>query len=263
MEDRSHRDIFKRREDPTETKDFCYGMKPVEEAVKAGKTIDKLLVQKGLQGEAWNDLSKLLAENEIAINYVPFEKLNRVTRKNHQGIIAFISPVPFYDIEQVLPMLYEEGKTPFILALDGITDVRNFGAICRTAYCAGVDAIIVPEKGGAAINGDAVKTSAGAMFNLKICKVRFIDKTLEFLKMSGLKVIACTEKESEKYHSQDLTGPAVLVMGSEDKGISEGNLKLADIRAGIPMIGDLGSLNVSVAAGVLLYEIFKQRNHEI
>ena len=265
---KDHKKIFHRKpqkeaEDhlfPDGTKDFCFGIKPVQEALEAGKTLDKVLVQKGLQGEAWQELQELLKEHEVQTQYVPIEKLNRITRKNHQGIIAFISPVGFHDLEQLLPTIYEEGRTPFFLVLDGITDVRNFGAICRTAYAAGVDAVIVPQKGGAAINADAVKTSAGALFKLKVCKAKVLPRSIEYLKASGLKIVAVTEKESKMHSDLELKGPIALVMGAEDKGISPSCLELADLQAGIPMIGDIDSLNVSVAAGVMLYEIIRQRN---
>ena len=161
--------------------DFIFGLRPVMEAIEAGKTIDKIFLQNALQGEIYQELKTLLSKHKIRPNYVPVEKLNRFTRKNHQGVVAFISDVPFEKIEDVLPQLFEEGKTPFILILDSLTDVRNFGAICRTAECVGIHAIVLPEKGAAPINSDAIKTSAGAIYNLRICKEKILALTVDFL----------------------------------------------------------------------------------
>lgn len=242
-----------------EESNFVIGIHPTLEAISAGKTIDRVLMQSGLRGEATKKLEQILREHQIPMQYVPLQKMQRVTRKNHQGVIAFISPVEFQSIEQIVPGLFESGKTPLLLVLDGLTDVRNFGAITRTAECNGVDAIIVPEKGFAQINEGAVKSSAGALLTAKICRVSNLVKTLKYLKNSGIQLIACTEKASDYLSQADFSMPSCLVMGGEEKGISMEILRLADVSCKIPMFGDIQSLNVSVACGVALYEANRQR----
>lgn len=242
-----------------EKNDFIFGIRAVIEAIKAGKTIDKLLVRKGINSELFNELTDLIKENHLSYQTVPDQKLNRITRKNHQGVIALISPVPFYDFDEIITRTYENGETPFILYLDQITDVRNFGAIVRTAECAGVHAIIVPEKGAAQINADAVKTSAGALHYVPICKTKNAHYTLVNLQQNGLKIFAASEKAESKYSEKDFKVPSVIVMGSEEKGISSDILNLADELVQIPISGKIESLNVSVATGILLYEVVKQR----
>jgi 23S rRNA (guanosine2251-2'-O)-methyltransferase len=190
---------------------------------------------------------------------VPGEKLDRITRKNHQGIIAYISAVEYANIEELMPLLFETGKTPLILILDGITDVRNFGAIARSAECAGVHAIIIPEKGAAQVNADAVKTSAGALLRIPICRVRRLSESLKFLKNSGLQVLAATEKGADYYYKVDMTLPTAIIMGAEDTGVYVENLKLADKNIKIPILGEIESLNVSVAASLIIYEAVRQR----
>ncbi|MDA3928295.1 MAG: 23S rRNA (guanosine(2251)-2'-O)-methyltransferase RlmB [Prolixibacteraceae bacterium] len=240
--------------------DFIFGIRAIIEAIRSGKIIDKLLIKKGLQGELFQELTELMIENNLNYQTVPEQKLNRITRKNHQGVIGFISPVPFYDFDEIITQTYENGETPFLLFLDQITDVRNFGAIVRTAECAGVHAIIVPEKGSAQISADAVKTSAGALHYVPICKVRNAYKTLSSLQKNGLKVFAATEKAAIDYSKGDYSAPCAIVMGSEESGISNEILSLADELIKIPILGKIESLNVSVAAGVLMYEVVKQRN---
>lgn len=240
--------------------DFIFGIRAVIEAIRSGKTIDKVLVKKGLAGELFQELNELIKENHLNMQSVPEQKLNRVTRKNHQGVIAFVSPVPFYDFNEIITRVYENGETPFILYLDQITDVRNFGAIVRSAECAGVHAIIIPEKGSAQINADAIKTSAGAINYVPICKVRSAHHTLITLQESGLKIFAATEKAQNIYSLGDYTTPCVVVMGSEEDGISNEILKIADELIKIPILGKIESLNVSVATGVILFEVVKQRN---
>ncbi|MFA9391729.1 MAG: 23S rRNA (guanosine(2251)-2'-O)-methyltransferase RlmB [Prolixibacteraceae bacterium] len=239
--------------------DFIFGIRAIIEAIRSGKIIDKLLVKKGLQGELFQELSDLIKENQLHYQLVPEEKLNRITRKNHQGVIGFISPVPFYNFDEIVTRTYEQGQVPFFLYLDEITDVRNFGAIVRSAECAGVHAIIVPEKGSAQINADAVKTSAGALHYVPICKVRSPYNTIRSLRDNGLKVIAATEKAASNYYSGDYKVPCVLVMGSEEHGISNDILSIADELVKIPIQGKIESLNVSVATGILLFEVVKQR----
>ncbi|PKP32978.1 MAG: 23S rRNA (guanosine(2251)-2'-O)-methyltransferase RlmB [Bacteroidetes bacterium HGW-Bacteroidetes-16] len=244
----------------TPNQDFIYGAWPVMEALKASKEFEKVLIQHGLRNEVIKEVISELKHLDIPFQFVPIEKLNRVTRKNHQGIIAYLSPVTFSRIEQVLPEIYEKGEDPFLLILDKITDVRNFGAILRTASCTGVHAVVVPVKGTALLNSDTVKSSAGAIYTLPICRSENLKDSIEYLKNSGLKILAATEKGEEVYYNEKLTGPVALIMGSEGEGISPEYLKRSDLLVRIPMAGTIDSLNVSVAAGVLLYEIFRQRN---
>lgn len=239
--------------------DFIFGLRPVIEAIEADKTIDKIFLQNGLQGPNIAELKKLLAKHGIRPNYVPVEKLNRFTRKNHQGVVAFISDVPFHKIEDVLPQIFEEGKTPFLLILDRLTDVRNFGAICRTAECVGVDAVIIPEKGASPINSDAIKTSAGAIYNIKICKEKNLAHTVDFLQQSGIQIFACTEKAQKLIYEVDFTQPCAIVMGNEETGISKEVLHHSDEKIKLPIEGKTQSLNVSVACGAVLYEAVRQK----
>ena len=240
--------------------DYIFGIRPIIEAIESGKTIDKLLIQKGLHNDLFAQLWKIVRLRRINYKHVPIEKINRITRKNHQGVIAFISPIDFYNINNIIPELYENGETPLILILDRITDIRNFGAICRTAECAGVDAIVVPEQNTAAINSDAIKTSAGALYNIKICKTWNLKRLLQFLHDSGIQVIACTEKTNNNISNINYTIPTAIIMGSEEDGISSEFLKLADKKGKIPMYGKINSLNVSVSTGIILYEVMRQRN---
>lgn len=239
--------------------DFIFGLRPVIEAIEAGKTIDKIFMQNALQGEIYHELKQLLAKQKIRPNYVPVEKLNRFTRKNHQGVVAFISDVPFETIQDVLPQLFEEGKTPFLLILDRLTDVRNFGAICRTAECVGIDAIILPEKGAAPINSDAIKTSAGAIYNIRICKEKNLAHAVDFLQQSGVMVYAATEKAEKLVYEADFSVPCAVVMGNEETGISKEVLHHSDEKIKLPIRGKTQSLNVSVACGAILYEAVRQK----
>jgi 23S rRNA (guanosine2251-2'-O)-methyltransferase len=239
--------------------EWIYGLRPLMEAVQAGKEVEKVLIQKGLTGSTFRELMPLLKAHKIPYQMVPVEKLNRVTRKNHQGIIAFLSPVSFYQIEQILPGIYEEGKEPFILVLDRVTDVRNFGAILRTAHSAGVHAVLIPDKGAASLNSGTVKSSAGAIYKIPICREHNLKEALAYLKNSGLQIAAVTEKAEKLHFEENLMGPLALIMGSEGEGISAEYLKLADLKVKIPMLGEIESLNVSVAAAVLMYEVVRQR----
>jgi len=240
-----------------ETKIF--GIRAVIEAINSGETIDKVFVQKGLKGELFFELDKLLRKHSINTSYVPIEKLNRLSNKNHQGVVAQISPIEFHDLETLVLNVIESGKTPLFLLLDQISDVRNFGAIIRTAECTGVNGIIIQKKGGAPVNGDTIKTSAGAVFKMPICKVDHIKDAMFYLQASGIKVIAATEKTDNTIYDVSFKEPCALIMGSEGKGISPSVIKLADDKAKLPMYGDIGSLNVSVACGAFLYEIVRQR----
>ena len=242
-----------------EEKDFIFGIRAVIEAVKSGKQIDKLMIRSGLKGELFFELMELVREMQIPTQYVPNERINRVTMKNHQGVLAFISPIEFQNIENILPTLYEQGKNPLIVVLDKVTDVRNFGAITRTAECANVDAVIIPEKGSARISADAVKTSAGALHKIPVCRVKNLSKTLKFLQESGIQIVAATEKADDLYYKVDFNIPTAILLGSEDKGVEIEYLRSADQMVKIPILGEIESLNVSVAASILMYEAVKQR----
>ncbi len=236
---------------------IIFGFHSITEAIKANKTIDKVLIKKNLKSNLFQECFSLIRQYGIPFQYVPQEKLNRITRANHQGIIALVSAVEYQDIEQLLPMIYEEGKEPFILILDGITDVRNFGAIARTAVSAGVDAIITSKKNSALINSDAIKTSSGALNTLPVCRVNNLSETISFLQQSGLTIYGASEKSESYYFSNPIQSPVGIVMGAEDKGLSPEVLKKVDYLVKIPMIGNMDSLNVSVACGILLYEVVR------
>jgi len=239
--------------------DMVYGIRPVMEAIDSGKEAEKVFIQKGLRSDNFGELMKMIKDRSIPYQIVPIEKLNRLTRKNHQGVVAYISPVVFYQIEDILPGIYEEGKTPFILVLDRITDVRNFGAILRTAECTGVDAVIIPAKNSAQLNSGTIKSSAGAIYKVPICRSDNLKTSLDYMQQSGLMLVAATEKAKQTCFETALTGPLALLMGSEGEGISGEYLKKVDMEVRIPLLGEIESLNVSVATGVLLYEVVRQR----
>jgi len=239
---------------------FIFGIHPVIEAIKSGKEMDRVLLQKNLRGESFRELFNLIRELEIPFQFVPVEKLNRLSKQNHQGVIAYVTDMTYQKIEDILPGVYENGRVPLILLLDGITDVRNMGAIARTAECAGVDAILLPIKGSAMINAEAIKTSAGALYKVPVCRIANAKEAVVLMKDSGLTVMAATEKGNRVYTSVDFSSPTLLIMGSEGAGISEELLGLCDETIMIPLAGEIGSLNVSVACGVLLFEIIRQRN---
>lgn len=236
-----------------------FGIRTVIEAIKAGKQIDRLLIKQGLQGALYRELMTEVKKYSIAYQIVPLERIELVTRKNHQGVLAWLSLVEFQSISNLLPMIYEKGEDPLFIALDGVSDVRNFGAIVRSAECLGAHAIIIPEKGSARITADAIKTSAGALHSFPVCREKSLVRTIEYLKESGLKVICAGEKSGKIISESILDGPLVLIMGSEDKGISRELITLADHQVRIPMTGSIESLNVSVASGIMLYEISRQR----
>lgn len=243
--------------------EMIFGTRAIIEAIQAGKKIDKILMRRDLASDLSRQLYSLIKETNIPLQRVPQEKLDRLTRKNHQGAIAFISAVTYQSLEQIVPFLYEQGKTPFIVLLDGITDVRNFGAIARTCECAGVDAIVIPARNSVSVNADAVKTSAGALHTIPVCKENTITDAIRFLKECGYTIIAATERASQLYDKVDYTVPVALVMGSEDMGISSDNLRLATHLVRIPLFGTIASLNVSAAAAVLTYEVVRQRNVDL
>ena len=242
--------------------DCIFGLRPIIEAIKAGKQIDRLLIRQGLQGSLYQELMIEVKTHGINFQIVPVERIELVTRKNHQGVLAWLALIEFQHISNILPTIFERGIDPLLIALDGVSDVRNFGAIVRSADCLGAHAVIIPEKGSARITADAIKTSAGALHTFPVCRERSIVRTVEYLKESGLRVICADEKRGDFADKTDLTGPAVLIMGAEDKGISRELNELADTMVRIPMSGKIGSLNVSVASGILLYEIARQRNNQ-
>lgn len=238
---------------------LVFGMRAVIEAIDAGRTIDKILVKKELTGELSKELFAKIKQHDIVVQRVPVEKLNRITSKNHQGVVAFISPVTYYRCEDLIPMLYDEGKIPMLLVLDGITDTRNFGALARTADSAGIDAIIIPERGSVSVTPEAIKTSAGALFHVPVCREKNIAEILKILKENGISVVGASEKTEKLYTDVDFTIPVAIVMGAEDTGISERALRECDELAAIPMLGNVASLNVSVAGAIMMYEGVKQR----
>ncbi|MGI9560619.1 MAG: 23S rRNA (guanosine(2251)-2'-O)-methyltransferase RlmB [Flavobacteriaceae bacterium] len=236
-----------------------YGLRAILEAIEADKSIDKIFLQKGLRGELFAELEKKIRKKGLNFSYVPVEKLNRLTPSNHQGAVAQISPISFYDLDALVTAVKETKKHPLFLVLDQLSDVRNFGAIIRTAECTGVDGIIIQKKGSAPINGDTIKTSAGAVFNIPICKVDHIKDALYYFQASDIKIVAATEKTENSLYITDFTKGCAIVMGSEGKGISPSVLKIVDAKAKLPMFGNIASLNVSVACGVFLYEAVRQR----
>lgn len=242
-----------------ETK-YIFGIRAVIEAIEAGKEIDKILVKKDLSSELAEELLKTAREHKVMVQKVPIEKINRITRKNHQGVLAFLSAVTYHKLEYVVPQLYEDGKTPFVVLLDGLTDVRNFGAIARTCDCAGVDAIVIPERNSVSVGADAVKTSAGALHYIPVCREHSLTWAVKFLKDSGYKIYGASEKATQSYIAPDYTTPVAIILGSEEKGISDEILRLCDGLVAIPEYGHINSLNVSVAAGIMIYEVVRQRN---
>jgi 23S rRNA (guanosine2251-2'-O)-methyltransferase len=243
-----------------EEKNFIFGIRSIIEAIKAGKTIDKLFIQRGLHNDLFAELWKLVRVRRINYKHVPLEKINRLTKKNHQGVFAFISPIEFHKIEDMIPQIFESGRTPLIIILDRITDVRNFGAIARTCECVGVDTILIPEQNSAAINADAVKTSAGALHKIPICRTWNLKLSIQFLKDSGIQIIGCTEKTQSNIYEANFKKPTAIILGSEEDGVSSEFLKMCDLKTKIPMSGKISSLNVSVATGVISYEALRQRN---
>ena len=240
--------------------EMIFGIRAIIEAIQADKEIDKIIIKNDMQSEPAKELFAALKNKpHISVQRVPMERINRYTRKNHQGAIAFISQASYQRIDDIVPFLFENGKNPFIIVLDGVTDVRNFGAIARTAECAGVDAIIIPVKGGATVNADAIKTSAGALHTIPVCKEKNLTDVVKFLKNCGIRVIAATEKSSKNYTEGNFSDPVAIVMGAEDTGVSPDILRLCDEMVQIPIKGNISSLNVSVAAGVLMYETVRQR----
>lgn len=242
-----------------ERNEYIFGIRAVMEAIEAGKDIDKILIKKDLQGELASELFDLIRQYRIVTQKVPVERINKITRKNHQGVVAILSAVTYHSLENLVPQIYEEGMLPFVVVLDGITDVRNFGAISRTCECVGANAVVIPERGSVTVNADAVKTSAGALHYLPVCREKNVVTAVKFLKDNGYRIVAASEKAQITYTQADYTGPVAIVMGAEDSGISPEVLRLCDTMVSIPQFGNIGSLNVSVAAGVMMYEVVRQR----
>ncbi|WP_010251394.1 23S rRNA (guanosine(2251)-2'-O)-methyltransferase RlmB [Myroides injenensis] len=236
-----------------------FGIRAIMEAIEAGKDIDKVFIQKEANGELMNELIKTLKKNNINFSYVPIEKLNRLTKKNHQGAIGSIAPIKFVSLESLVESTLEKKDKPLFVILDQVSDARNFGAIIRTAVCCGADGIIISKNGAAPVNGDTVKTSAGAVFNIPICKVDHIKDAVFYLQGSGIITLGATEKSDKEIYDVDLNVPLAIIMGSEDKGINPSVLKVIDEKAKLPMFSSIDSLNVSVACGAFLYEAIRQR----
>ncbi|MDR1331520.1 MAG: 23S rRNA (guanosine(2251)-2'-O)-methyltransferase RlmB [Tannerella sp.] len=239
--------------------DLVFGIRAVMEALLAGREIDRILVRKDLQGDLFRELYAALKDRHVAVQHVPVERLNRITRGNHQGVIAFVSAIAYHRLEQVVPFVYEQGRDPFIVLLDGITDVRNFGAIARTCECAGVDAIVIPSRGSVTVNADAVKTSAGALHVIPVCREPSIRQSIRLLRDSGVTVYAASEKAAKNYTEVPYDRPVAIVAGAEDTGVAAENLRICDEIIKIPLFGTIASLNVSVATSVALYECVRQR----
>ncbi len=236
-----------------------FGIRAVIEAIESGKQVDKVLMKKDLGGELARELLSVTREYNVPVQRVPVERINKVTRKNHQGVIAFMAAVDYYHVDDIVPALYDEGINPLVVVLDGVTDVRNFGAIARTCECAGVNCIVIPERNSVSVNADAVKTSAGALNYLPVCRERNLVKAVQYLRDSGFKVMGASEKTDLNYTKADFTGPVAIVLGAEDTGISTDVLKLCDTLVAIPEFGQINSLNVSVAGGIMINEVVRQR----
>ena len=238
---------------------YIFGTRAVMEAFEAGKQIDKILVKKDLKGDLIHSVLTEARQRAVPVQKVPIERLNRITRGNHQGVIALLAAVNYYKVDDVVPMLFDEGINPFLVVLDGITDVRNFGAIARTCECAGVNALVIPERNSVTVNADAVKTSAGALNYLTVCREPNLVKAVRYLRDSGFKVVGASEKSDVVFTQADFTSPVALVLGAEDHGISTDVLNLCDTLVAIPEFGNIHSLNVSVAGGIMMYEVVRQR----
>jgi 23S rRNA (guanosine2251-2'-O)-methyltransferase len=237
---------------------MIFGIRAVMEAVDSGKEIERIFIQRDLNNPLAKELKDLLRRRNISFVLVPQEKLNRLSRKNHQGVIGFISHVNYLLVEELVPTLFEKGKIPVLLLLDRITDVRNFGAICRSAECNGVDAVIIPERGGAMVTGDAVKASAGSLNRINVCREKNLKEVLDYLHDSGFMIIGCSEKGDSYIFNHKIDAPVCVIMGSEEDGISQEYTRRCDKLLKIPIIGKTASLNVSVATGIILYEITRQ-----
>jgi 23S rRNA (guanosine2251-2'-O)-methyltransferase len=239
--------------------ELVYGTRAVMEALRAGRQIEKIYLQAGLNNDLMKELVNTLKKNDTPFSWVPIEKINRLTSKNHQGVVGFLSSVQYASLQSLIDAAYADGRTPFFLLLDRITDVRNFGAVARTCECAGMDALIIEEKGNAPITSDAIKTSAGALHHIPVCRVKSMKQAIKDLQENGLQVVGCTEKATQDLYTLNLSTPTALLLGSEEDGIDPALIKVVDAIAKIPMKGKIQSLNVSVAAGVAIYEVIRQK----
>lgn len=241
--------------------EMLYGVHPIVQAIESGQEIERIIMRSGLRSETLPQLMQMARQRGIAVQHVPAAWFNRLGSRNHQGIVATVSPIGYQSLEALIPLLFEQGESPLIVVADGITDVRNLGAIARSAECAGAHALVVPTKGSAHINADTVKASAGALLHFPVCRTSRLDQTCQFLKECGLQLVVATEDGATFFHSADLHGPLALVLGDEGHGVSSSILRMADITVRIPIHGQVSSLNVSVAAGILLYEAERQRRN--
>ena len=241
---------------------YIYGIHAVLEAIDAGKDIDKILLSKTLNAETAQEISERARQLRVPVQRVPVQKIDRITRRNHQGVLAMLAAVTYYRVEDLVPQLFDEGENPFVVVLDGVTDVRNFGAVARTCECAGVSAIVIPDRESVSVNADAVKTSAGALTYLPVCREHNLVKAVKLLRDSGFKIVGTSDKSQTPYTQGDYTGPVDIVLGSEDQGISPEIMKLCDTQVLIPEFGHINSLNVSVAGGIIIYEVVRQRLHD-
>lgn len=239
-------------------RDLIYGVRAVIEAIKAEREMNKIMIQKGMDKELFMELKEELKGKDFQLQFVPREKLDGLTDNNHQGVVAQVSPIKYHDIKELVEDLLEDGRKPFILVLDRITDVRNFGAIARTAECEGVDAILLPSKGSVQVNADAVKTSAGALNRIKVCRTDNLKDSLFYIQQCGLRLVVCTEKSKVPLYETNLRGAVAIIMGSEKDGVTQDLINMADISCCIPMKGEIASLNVGVAAGMAMYEKLRQ-----
>lgn len=240
---------------------LIFGVHPVAEAVESGKTIEKIFIRQDIKNSLVPGLIQNMQLKKIPFQFVPAQKLNKMTGGNHQGVIARLSEIEYTEMDKLIPILFEQGKLPVVIILDGITDVRNFGAIARSAVCSGIDAMIIPAKGSAQINAEAVKASSGALHSIPVCRVKRLVDAAVFLKESGMQLVAAHERAPDLIYSVDFTGPSGLILGAEDTGIERELLQMADKTARIPVFGNIQSLNVSVAASVLFYEMVRQREY--
>lgn len=241
---------------------MIFGTRAVMEAIKAKREIEKIFIQAGLNNDLIKELIQTARANSVPFTFVPQEKLNRLSSKNHQGVVCQMAAVQYANLENIIDKAYSEGREPFLLIIDRVTDVRNFGAVARTAECAGLDAILMGDAGNAPLTADAMKTSAGALSHLPVCRVKDMKKTIRFLKDNGIQIVACTEKANTLLYEVNLNLPVALILGSEEDGISPQLLKEADYLAKIPMKGKISSLNVSVAAGISIYEAIRQKSYK-
>ena len=238
---------------------YIYGIHAVLEAIDAAKDIDKILLSKTLNSETAQEIIEKARALRVPVQRVPVKKIDRITRRNHQGVLAMMAAVTYYRVDDLVPRLFDEGENPFVVVLDGVTDVRNFGAVARTCECAGVSAIVIPDRESVSVNADAVKTSAGALNYLPVCREHNLVNAVKFLRDSGFKIVGTSDKSQMPYTHADYTGPVAIVLGAEDKGISPEIMKLCDTQVLIPEFGHINSLNVSVAGGIMIYEVVRQR----